>query len=290
MNGRQARRVTSGTTDPDNPLYLPNGAILFSDTPPDPTGKVSIVRSLFSSAPDATDRDRITFGNYHDDQPELLPDGRIRFLRRMVSPGGVGKPFSMTIHPDGTGLARFLPSPAIDSVTSSPPPPALREDFRIEEVVDASASRPPAVLTSVVDERKKTGTLLCINAYLSDLAGIIGLAPGDIRKVRVSQAGSTGIDSMGRPTPGPVLAEGKVYRDGSFFVEVPADTPLQLMLLGEDDRPLAVSNHGIWVRPNENRGCIGCHENRELAPENRLPLALQRGPTGEKSPEVHRAR
>ena len=32
----------------------------------------------------------------------------------------------------------------------------------------------------------------------------------------------------------------------------------------------------IWVRSRSQRGCIGCHENRELAPQNRATEALVR--------------
>jgi hypothetical protein len=33
----------------------------------------------------------------------------------------------------------------------------------------------------------------------------------------------------------------------------------------------------IWARRGTSRGCIGCHENKELAPENRVPAAILRG-------------
>jgi hypothetical protein len=34
----------------------------------------------------------------------------------------------------------------------------------------------------------------------------------------------------------------------------------------------------MWVKNKENRGCIGCHEDDELAPENVLPKALTHPP------------
>jgi hypothetical protein len=30
----------------------------------------------------------------------------------------------------------------------------------------------------------------------------------------------------------------------------------------------------MWVRKGTSRGCVGCHENKELAPENRVTQAL----------------
>ena len=34
----------------------------------------------------------------------------------------------------------------------------------------------------------------------------------------------------------------------------------------------------MWMRPNERRGCVGCHENRELAPDNHVALAIKKLP------------
>jgi hypothetical protein len=39
----------------------------------------------------------------------------------------------------------------------------------------------------------------------------------------------------------------------------------------------------LWVRPGEQRGCIGCHEPRGRAPENRAILAFDQ-PAGEVVP------
>jgi hypothetical protein len=34
----------------------------------------------------------------------------------------------------------------------------------------------------------------------------------------------------------------------------------------------------MWIRPNERRGCVGCHEDHEQTPENRVPLAVKNLP------------
>lgn len=74
-----------------------------------------------------------------------------------------------------------------------------------------------------------------------------------------------------------LLAELDLADDGSFHVQVPADTPLELQLLDEDG--LALRSCGwIWARRREARGCIGCHEDPERTPPNRLVDALRHGP------------
>jgi hypothetical protein len=71
------------------------------------------------------------------------------------------------------------------------------------------------------------------------------------------------------------LGEVPVEEDGSFNVEVPADIPIELQLL--DKHGMALRSCGwIWVKNNEPRGCIGCHEDQELTPENRMVDAVKK--------------
>ena len=62
--------------------------------------------------------------------------------------------------------------------------------------------------------------------------------------------------------------------DGSFLAEVPADVPLGFESLDENGRVLRHEAPMLWVRPAENRSCIGCHEPRNRAPHNQRPLAV----------------
>ncbi len=75
-----------------------------------------------------------------------------------------------------------------------------------------------------------------------------------------------------------LLGEVPVEPDGSFFMEVPARTPLRLQTVGADGQVLQAMRSWIWVMPVEARGCIGCHEDRELTPPNRFVSALRRPP------------
>jgi len=141
-----------------------------------------------------------------------------------------------------------------------------------------AAVRPtPPILTSVVLPDRHTGTLLCLNAYEARPGVLPPLSPGAIRAVRVSRAVGDGAAVAGDPS-WEILGQAPVLADGSFFVEVPADVPLRLTLLDAEGRALASLESGIWVRGNENRGCIGCHEEPDMAPENRRPLAIASAP------------
>jgi len=133
--------------------------------------------------------------------------------------------------------------------------------------------------STVVDTKTNTGIFYGLNCYDADQRMAPHLQTGMVKRVRF-------IEGMAQPaTPletakGPFVArrlvgEAPVEADGSFNVEVPADTPLLLQTL--DERGLALANCGwIWVKPKENRGCIGCHEDPERIPENEYVLALHR--------------
>lgn len=288
MNGSGGRRITDGNGHPDDPAYLPDGRIVYSDRLHGSADLELDVRALFTCAGDGSDVRRLTFGWHVDTRPELLADGRIRFQRRPRDGDALDEPQFMTVRPDGTGIAPWAGEPC-DCDHSVPDRVTAGELGG--DVLRADPAGPrdrPPNLTSVVKGEKKTGTLLCLNVYESRLAEIAMLPAGSILQVRVSAAGppedgTTGMSewpaAAARNGDGePFVSLSPVYADGSFFVEVPADTPLRIDLLGEGKRVLAALTSGLWVRPNENRGCIGCHENPEIAPENRLPLALSVSP------------
>jgi hypothetical protein len=69
-----------------------------------------------------------------------------------------------------------------------------------------------------------------------------------------------------------------VEEDGSFYLKVLADIPFQIQILDEDSNVLYGPCSWLWLRPNERRGCVGCHEDLELVPVNRIPLAVRKDP------------
>ncbi len=140
---------------------------------------------------------------------------------------------------------------------------AVNEDaaFHAVEPVLAVARPEPLAFPSVVDAQIPTGFLFCLDADHSTIP-LSGSDSGRVSKtVRVL-------------TPEGVLGEAPLEADGSFNLELPADMPLRFETVDEAGQVVRKQSSWIWVRPNEQRGCIGCHEDRELAPENKLPLAI----------------
>jgi len=92
-----------------------------------------------------------------------------------------------------------------------------------------------------------------------------------IRSVRVlggkpSSLRSTNFEAVHAGLEAVELGTVPLSPDGSFFVEVPADTPIAFQMLDGEGRPQLNEMSWIFVRPGETRSCIGCHESRGAAP------------------------
>lgn len=68
--------------------------------------------------------------------------------------------------------------------------------------------------------------------------------------------------------------------DGSFAVEVPADTAIAFQAVDAEGRSELNEMSWIYVRPGETRGCVGCHQPRQGASpaDATTPQALQSRP------------
>jgi len=105
------------------------------------------------------------------------------------------------------------------------------------------------------------------------------MPPGTVRRLRVLEGipvAAQDSAAHGSPlAPRRLLGEIDVSEDGSFNVTVPANTAIELQTLDADG--LALRSCGwIWAKNREPRGCIGCHEDPELTPENLFVDAVQR--------------
>lgn len=108
--------------------------------------------------------------------------------------------------------------------------------------------------------------LLCLNAYTSKHQS----APGSIRSVRIYTRDDVGARLLGTAP---------VEEDGSFFVQVPNEQPLQVELLDAAGKTLKREAGYFWMRRGEQRVCVGCHAGPETAPENAVPITLLKSTT-----------
>ncbi|NQT84441.1 hypothetical protein HQ563_15565 [bacterium] len=165
--------------------------------------------------------------------------------------------------------------------------------------IDAQVLLPrprPKGRSSTVNYNFDTADIFCISCYLTDWPGMGNLAPGSLRRLRVIEGiplrnlTAKGQDDRGgapsvpaarkySATPfGPrrILGDIPLASDGSFYIKAPAGTPIAFQVLDENNMAVQTHQNWMWSMPKENRGCIGCHEDRELTPPNRLAEAFKK--------------
>jgi hypothetical protein len=146
----------------------------------------------------------------------------------------------------------------------------------LSAVVEQSTNviQPTLVAERTVPKRHPSGlhdwpnaNLLCLNAYTSKYR----FAAGSIHSVRLYTRDSVGTTKL--------LGSAPVERDGSFFVQVPTEQPLQIELLDGSGKTLKRQAGWFWMRRGEQRACVGCHAGPETAPENAVPMILLKSTT-----------
>jgi len=279
------------------PTMLSDGRILFVSTTPPESSSSAASPALFTINNDGTE---ITaFAGPEDSasaiqRPRLLADGRVVFLvsksgsssaafvrtarpfqsRALLFPGMTARVSSVETAGNGdllvcaenasgakTALALFRVSP---DATALGAPLLTDPAWNNCEAVEVSPHRQPMGRLSTMDLTKSTGKILCLDANFSSdpVAGSTPVA--------------THVRVLAQTSPGNISALGEVpvLADGSFLAEVPADMPIGFESLDENGRILRHEAPMIWVRPAENRSCIGCHEPHNRAPHNHRPLAV----------------
>lgn len=306
VTGGVPARLTFGLTPASDPTVLSDGRILFVSAVPGAGGEPGGGTSLFTVNNDGTEI--VAYAGQHDGpsmlrRPRESADGRVVFLSggkgvpavdgrieqvltarpfrsRTVAHPSIAAP-CRSVEPDAGGaLLATLCEPGPDRARATfavyrlaPGATRLEEPVyddpawdEVEAVVPSRALRPMGRLSSI-DEDQREGVLLCLDANLSSYP----VSGGAGARVRVS--------AWREPGGGPeVLGETAIHADGSFMTRVPSDTPLTLEVLDAGSNVLRRCPPAVWVRPGENRACVGCHEPHNRAPENGRPLAVRHPP------------
>jgi len=139
-------------------------------------------------------------------------------------------------------------------------------NYNAIEAVVVKKQEQPRKLPSEINLSVKTGLLLCQDINFTNFTS---------EENNFSTSKATGIEVLGINTS---LGKVTVEKDGSFYLKVLADTPFRIQTI--DEKGQVVNGPGSWLylRPNERRGCVGCHEDKEQIPENRQPLSVKNNP------------
>ena len=213
-------------------------------------GSVSLRRNMHSYRRLTGERD----GFFHS--PSALGDGRLLVSWRPAD--GTGTHGVYRLDPATGRRERVFDDPAWHDVQAKVLAPRVVPDSR----------------SSVVREDDATGKLFAIDVGISDLDPQ-ALPAGTAKTLRVLEGLPRGRGiAMPALAARRLLGEAPIPADGSFQVQVPANTPVQLQILDADGLAFR-SSAWIWVRNHANQGCVGCHEDPERTPPNRLTLALR---------------
>ncbi len=209
-------------------------------------------------------------GFFHSPSP--LPDGKVLISRRSAK------------STDSHGVYSFEPSTGqLELIFDSP-------DYHDVQAKVIRRRREPDGRSSVVTEKDPNGKLYCLDVYISDFDKPEWIPVGTVKRLRVLEGISTIDNNPGDDTLNSsgniefychkssqvqqrILGEIDITDDGSFNIEIPANTPIKLQILDADGMALR-SCDWIWAKNHEPRGCIGCHEDGELTPENVLVKAV----------------
>ena len=232
-------------------------------------------------------------GLFHSPSP--LPEGKVLASRRAASDRSDYSVYRLD--PATQTYDQIFDDPQYHDIQARILAPRPEPDGRSTSVFVATGDIDDPTSKQSFIPKNSRGKLYCLNTYISDLDLSEWLPPGTIKRVRVLEglprhksdagsflpegfaigAGGAGSTRAGIPPvlPRRFLGEVPVEEDGSFKVEVPADIPIEIQLL--DENGMALRSCGwIWVKNNEPRGCIGCHEDPELTPENRTVDAVRK--------------
>lgn len=226
--------------------------------------------------------------------PAPMPDGRVAF----VSGGGiiVGRPGSMQKDQRNIGLdagdVAAMPDGRLictlarkgnytklgiidpDALTIDKVPVVYdAQEMLIHSPTYVGPRQTPPILSGKADKKesdnlKATGFLFCQNARFTK-----NTTAGwpHVRAIRViagkgltTRSSHSYIVHAGNETV--ELGTVPIAPDGSFSVEVPADTAIAFQAVDAEGRSELNEMSWIFVKPGERRSCIGCHQTRQATP------------------------
>ncbi len=290
FDGTLRQRITFTPWEESSPVMLPDGMMVFSS-------KQGPRTHLMAVNLDGTDYSLYVPGD-RPREPAATLDGRLVFVegdgalasvdlvrplytKRTLTKPGDGIYSSPSPLPDGRLLVAWQKD------ASSPPGiyrfnPANGTRVPVYVKPGVSATQPRGVFPrrvpegrgSVVEEDAGWSRLYCLSIFTTDRPDLI--RPGQPWRLRVY---------TGSPSNPLKIGDLRIEDDGSFHLDVPPNTPLKMELVNRDGKVVRASSW-VYTRPKENRGCIGCHEDPELTPENREAKAVIRKPVKLTAPAI----
>jgi hypothetical protein len=313
--GGKPRQLTFGPNSATDPVVLSDGRILFITAQPLTIESPGLRLGLFTINNDGTEFS--AFAGQHEGmeflhRPRELYNGRIAFLSAtndLLDARAHAQPeFIRTARPMASRAPLFsfgmdacrCIEPALDGKDSllaclpvsgprnygvfllSTNASALGNPIvsdplwnAVEAVALTVRPKPRGHISTMISE-EKSGTILCLDAHWTTYAAGKDSISSRAVKIRVLTLAE---DQTVR-----TLGEVPLQPDGSFMADVPPDRPIGFEALDAQSGILRRVPPTIWVRPGENRICLGCHEPHNRSPKNIRPQAVNIPPANLANP------
>ncbi|MDR1097372.1 MAG: SUMF1/EgtB/PvdO family nonheme iron enzyme, partial [Tannerella sp.] len=164
-------------------------------------------------------------------------------------------------------------------------PVIQEEDAGYFEATLMGESEKPALISDRIKPDSKTATVFLQDVYFG--GGLKGIPRGAVKKLRIGsysfspwyQGGTPGLHGLDGPCDVKrILGEVDVEADGSAMFTVPSNTPLFLQPLDSTGKALQIMRSWFTAMPGESVSCLGCHEERNVAPNLKKTLASNAAP------------
>lgn len=240
-------------------------AISFGSPAPMPDGRVAYVTGAgVAVGRPGTLQSNIKNFPFLSCDVSALPDNRLLITQR-----NQGSQFRLSINadvPDG----RFNQIRVLDPDQEKAKPVLIyeaKDGKTLHSPIYLGPKVAPVQIASHVDETAKTGRFYCQNTFFTRNTGA---GWSHVRAIRVlmgrgltTRSSHAYIVHAGNETV--ELGTVPIMPDGSFSVEVPADTAIAFQAVDGEGRSELNEMSWIYVRPGETRGCVGCHAVRQSA-------------------------
>ncbi|MCB1126496.1 MAG: PD40 domain-containing protein, partial [Verrucomicrobiae bacterium] len=318
-DGSNIRSISANTEHDNTPWVLPDGRLMYTRWEYVDRSQVEF-HHLWAMNPDGTGQ-TILYGNMHPHilMIDAKPVPGTREILANFSPGhgvnehaGRATLLSLDQGPDEPAAARQLHGGKL----VRDPYPLTRDLFLVARdnqlvLLDragrmqvlhthrgpggvqeprpiAARPREPVIPVRMKPE-ESTGVMVLSDVY--EGRNMAGVARGDIKKLLILESLPKPVNFSGGPdltswlgtfTLERVLGTVPVEADGSAAFEVPAERQVFFVALDENDLSVKRMQSFAAVMPGESLSCVGCHEHRSQAPDNRFArnlLALRRPPS-----------
>ncbi len=275
------RQVTHTSDDAIRPFYLPDDRIVYS-------AKQNGTFVLVNASLDGSGQQQISFAATNIVATDVLRDGRI-LLNAAYSGQNESSPEIFAVFSDGSGFesircdhepVRFAgrESSTGDIVFTHGSNLGM---FSSPLASEKKVGLPPADYAGDVVETTSHDWIVATRTTGSGVFALRLWKPNGGPTTPYASIPSQNLVQPQVRTVRPVpkkhlLGSSPVEADGSFFVRVPGDTPIKFELADSHGNTLQREKGWFWARSGEQRICVGCHAGPEHAPENAVPMVLER--------------